>query len=126
MGSLTEPPFRRIAIVGVGLIGGSIAQAAVRSWPSIDIVPLDTGADLARIAGADLVVLAAPVLANVALLPALPRHLSPGALVTDVSSTKRLITAAAGAVPGLEFIGGHPMAGGARGGAATASADLFQ
>lgn len=126
MGSLTEPPFRRLAIVGVGLIGGSIAKASARTWPSIEIVPLDTGDDLAGVAGADLVVLAAPVLANVAMLPALARHLSPAALATDVSSTKRLITAAAGAVPGLTFIGGHPMAGGARGGEANARADLFQ
>ena len=126
MGRLTEPPFRRIAIVGVGLIGGSIAKAATAAWPSIAVVPLDTGDDLARVSGADLVVLAAPVLANVAILPALAGHLSPATLVTDVSSTKRLITAAAGAVPGLTFIGGHPMAGAARGGAANARADLFE
>lgn len=94
-------------------------------WPKIDVVPIDAGGDLARISGADLVVLAAPVLANVALLAGLPRHLSAATLVTDVSSTKRLITAAAGAVPGLTFIGGHPMAGAARGGVANARADLF-
>jgi prephenate dehydrogenase len=126
LGRLTEPPFRRIAIVGVGLIGGSIAQAVARTWPSIAVIPLDTGDDLARVSGADLVVLAAPVLANVAILPRLAGHLSPATLVTDVSSTKRFITAAAGAVPGLTFIGGHPMAGGARGGEANARADLFQ
>lgn len=122
----TDPFFSRVAIVGVGLIGGSIARAAAAAWPSIQIVPLDAGDDLARVSGADLVVLAAPVLANIAILPGLPRHLSPGTLVTDVSSTKRLITAAAGAVPGLAFIGGHPMAGAARGGAVNARADLFQ
>jgi prephenate dehydrogenase len=122
----TEPPFNRIAIVGVGLIGGSIARAAATAWPSMSVVPLDTGDDLARVAGADLVVLAAPVLANVAILPGLARHLSRATLVTDVSSTKRLITAAAGAVPHLTFVGGHPMAGGTRGGVANARADLFQ
>ena len=52
------------------------------------------------------------MLANIAMLPGLARHLSRAALVTDVGSTKRLITAAAGAVPRLAFIGGHPMAGG--------------
>ena len=126
MGSLTEPPFRRIAIVGVGLIGGSIAKAVAETSPSIEVVPIDAGEDLARVAGADLVILSAPVLANVAMLPALPRYVSPATLVTDVSSTKRLITAAAAAVPGLTFIGGHPMAGAARGGAANARADLFK
>lgn len=122
----SEPYFSRVAIVGIGLIGGSIAKAVARTWPSIDVVPIDAGDDLARVAGADLVVLAAPVLANVAILPSLPRHLSPSTLVTDVSSTKRLVAAAAGAVTGLTFIGGHPMAGAARGGAANARADLFQ
>lgn len=112
-------------MVGVGLIGASIAKAAAGTWPAVDVVPIDAGDDLARAAGADLIVLAAPVLANVAILPALPR-LSPGTLVTDVSSTKRFITVAAGAVPGLTFIGGHPMAGAARGGAANARADLFR
>jgi prephenate dehydrogenase len=121
----SEPFFRRIAIVGVGLIGGSIGKAVAAKWPSTHVVPIDAGDDLARLSGADLVVLAAPVLANVAILPALPRHLSPSTIVTDVSSTKRLITAAAGAVPRLTFIGGHPMAGAARGGAANARADLF-
>jgi prephenate dehydrogenase len=118
--------FSRVAIVGIGLIGGSIAKAVAGKWPTTNVVALDTGDDLARISGADLVVLAAPVLANVSLLPALPRHVSPATVVTDVSSTKRLITAAAGAVSGLTFIGGHPMAGAARGGAANARADLFQ
>jgi prephenate dehydrogenase len=113
-------------VVGVGLIGGSIVKAVAEKSPSSEVVPIDAGGDLARIAGADLVVLAAPVLANVAMLSALPRHLSPVTLVTDVSSTKRLITAAAAAVPGLTFIGGHPMAGAARGGAANARADLFK
>jgi prephenate dehydrogenase len=122
----SEPFFGRIAIVGVGLIGGSIANAVAEKSPSTEVVPIDAGGDLAKIYGADLVVLAAPVLANVALLPALARHLSPGTLVTDVSSTKRLITAAAAAVPGVTFIGGHPMAGAARGGAANARADLFK
>lgn len=126
MGSLSDPPFRRIAIVGVGLIGGSIAKAVAGAWPSVGVVPLDAGDDLSRVSGADLVILAAPVLANAAILPGLASHLSPGTLVTDVSSTKRFITAAAGAVPGLTFIGGHPMAGAARGGEGHARADLFQ
>jgi prephenate dehydrogenase len=92
----------------------------------MEIVAIESGDSLTTARGADLVVLAAPVLTNIALLPGLPGHVSAGTLVTDVSSTKRLITAAAAAVPGLTFIGGHPMAGGARGGTANARADLFQ
>lgn len=121
----SDGDFRRIAIVGVGLIGGSIAQAASRRWPSIEIVPIDVGAGLALVAGADLVVLAAPVLANIALLSELSGHVSPDTIVTDTGSTKRTTVAAAQRVPSMRFIGGHPMAGGARGGLAQARADLF-
>ena len=132
---LTDGDFRRIAIVGVGLIGGSIAQAAARKWASVEIVPIDLGAGLrqgfggqaglAAVAGADLVVLAAPVLANVALLVELPAHISPMTIVTDTGSTKRVMVDAAGRVPAIHFIGGHPMAGAARGGLAQARPDLF-
>lgn len=123
---MSEPPFRRVAIVGMGLIGGSIAKAAVRRWPSIQILAVGLGDGMAKAAGADLVVLAAPVLANIARLGELPAHLAPAAVVTDVSGTKRLIVAAASAMPSLTFIGGHPMAGAARGGAAHARVDLFE
>ena len=117
--------FERIAIVGVGLIGGSIARAAARTWPAVEITCIEAGQGIEAVAGAELVVLAAPVLANIARLTELPPHLAPGAIVTDVSSTKRLIAAAADAIPGLDFIGGHPMAGSADGGAGNARADLF-
>ena len=125
MGRVNDGDFRRIAIVGFGLIGGSIAQAASRRWPAIEIVPIDLGAGLGGAAGADLVVLAAPVLANLSLLAELPPHLAPGATVTDTGSTKRAMVEAAGRVEGMTFIGGHPMAGAARGGLAQARADLF-
>jgi prephenate dehydrogenase len=120
-----DPAFSRLAISGFGLVGGSIAKAAARRWPSMEIVAIEADDSLAKAAGADLVILAAPVLANVARLAELPAHLAPGALVTDVSSTKRLIVAAADAIPSLTFIGGHPMAGAAHGGVTHARADLF-
>ena len=113
-------------MVGFGLVGGSVARAAGRRWPAIEIVPIDKGDPLEKVRGAELVVLAAPVLANIAALAELPARLAPGAVVTDVSSTKRLIVAAAGAMPSLAFIGGHPMAGDVRSGAANARADLFE
>ncbi|HET7698914.1 MAG TPA: prephenate dehydrogenase/arogenate dehydrogenase family protein [Vicinamibacterales bacterium] len=123
---MIDGPFGRVAVVGFGLVGASVARAAAKRWPRIAIVALDKGDSLSRITGADLVVLAAPVLASIEALTALPPHLSPGAVVTDVCSTKRLIAAAADAFPSLTFIGGHPMAGDVRSGAAHARADLFE
>jgi len=116
---------RRIAIVGVGLIGGSIAKAAARKWPRVEIVSIEARDSTAKVTGAAVVVLAAPVLANVARLVELPAYLSPGAIVTDVGSTKRLIVSAASAIPSICFIGGHPMAGAAQRGLDYARSDLF-
>jgi prephenate dehydrogenase len=138
----TEPgPFSRIAIAGFGLIGGSIALAIKRRWPSslviaVDQKPVleaamrvhaaDVGGDTLVMAGdADLVILAAPVLQNIALLEQLPEYVPAGAVVTDVGSTKRLIVAAAEARASLTFIGGHPMSGAASGGFAGARPDMF-
>src|SRR5437899_1531825 len=117
--------FRKIAIVGVGLVGGSIAQAAARTWPSLEIVPIDAGDDIARAAGAALVILAAPVRTNIGILRELPRHIQAGTLITDVGSTKREMVAAAEALSLASFTGGHPMAGAERGGMAHARPDLF-
>lgn len=118
-------PFSHVAVVGDGLIGESVALAAERVWPSIQMRRFDRGADLSRLRDANLVVLAAPVLANIRLLDALEAEVRPDVLVTDVGSTKRRIVAAA-AQRSFSFIGGHPMAGAARGGAANARADLFE
>ncbi|HTL43118.1 MAG TPA: prephenate dehydrogenase [Vicinamibacterales bacterium] len=135
-----DAPFRRIGIVGFGLIGGSIALAARRRWPKIKIVAVDHGAvarhaaeagltdrageHLELLNDADLVVLAAPVLASIKFLPLLPPVLRADALVTDVASTKRAIVAAAEAAP-VPFIGGHPIAGAVHSGCRYARADLF-
>ena len=117
--------FTRVAIVGFGLVGASVGRAASRRWPSTTIVPIDKGDALARAADADLIVLAAPVVASIAALGELAPHVGRGTVVTDVCSTKRLIVAAADAYPSMVFIGGHPMAGDVRSGAANARADLF-
>ena len=86
----------------------------------------DVGGDTLDMAGdADLVILCAPVLQNVGLLAKLPEYIRRDTLVTDVSSTKRLIAAAAAGLPSLEFIGGHPIAGAATSGFASARADTF-
>ncbi len=138
-----DPPFRRIAIVGFGLIGASLALGVRRLWRSAALVAIDRsevidralrtraadtgGADLMLASGADLVVLAAPVLANIDIVSQLAGCIPGAAVVTDVGSTKRDIVAAARALPSrLRFVGGHPLAGAAIGGAEAARADLFE
>jgi prephenate dehydrogenase len=141
MGRLSEPPFHRIAIVGVGLIGGSIALAVKRRWPAADVIGIDRRSvletarqsgvidhgseSLEGVDGAQLVILAAPVLQNAAALQELPR-LVRRAVITDVGSTKRTIVDAARALPPeLPFVGGHPLSGAAAGGVEAARPDLF-
>ncbi len=136
-------PFRRIAIVGVGLIGGSIGLALRRRRRGVRIVGVDRpgvlrvarrrGAidggtpSLARgLEGADLVVLALPVDGILGTLPRLARLLPPGAVVTDTGGTKEAVIAAARrAGLGARFVGGHPMAGSERSGIRNASGALF-
>lgn len=142
-GGNTDPPFRRIAVIGFGLIGASLALAVRRLWPSVLLVAVDRrgvieramrmhaadagGDDLALAAGAELVVLAAPVLANIEIIGKLAAHIPGEAVVTDVGSTKRDIVFAARGLPDrLRFVGGHPLAGAAVGGVEASRADLFQ
>jgi prephenate dehydrogenase len=116
----------RAAIVGYGLIGGSIDLALGRLEHPPVIQALDAGDDLARASGADLIILAAPISANIRILGELGRTLTHDALITDTGSTKEATVAAAEALPAnLQFIGGHPIAGAAAGGRAAARADLF-
>jgi prephenate dehydrogenase len=139
------PLFREMAVVGVGLIGGSLALAArkaglVETVTGVDADPthrevaLATGmvdrvageltADLAR---AGLVVLAVPVAEIVALLPEVARRVTDGCLVTDVGSVKGPILAAGDAAfPDGRFVAGHPIAGQERSGPAAARPDLFE
>jgi prephenate dehydrogenase len=137
------PPFEKVGVVGLGLVGGSIALACRRRWPTCLVIgvdangpleqatvrhAIDVGADdLGMLREADLVVLAAPVGENIAILEQLPQFVPGEALVTDVGSTKRTTVAAARRLPArLTFIGGHPLAGGARGSITFASADMFE
>jgi prephenate dehydrogenase len=142
-GEATEPPFERIAIIGFGLIGASLALAVRHLWPSTLLIAVDRrdvietamrmhaadvgGDDLVMAAEADLVVLAAPVLANLGILSQLAGCIPGEAIVTDVGSTKRDIVAAARMLPSrLRFVGGHPLAGAAVGGVESSRPDLFQ
>ena len=112
-----------LAIVGPGLIGTSVALAAKRKWPNLEIRAVDKGQSLNKIGGALVVVLAAPVNAILETIPQLPGVIAPEALVIDTGSTKRAIMKAAAAAGIRHFVGGHPMAGGTS--LADASADLF-
>ena len=136
------PIFPRIVIIGLGLVGGSIAFGARRAWPSTHVAAVDRQAvlregldrraidtaadDLAAVADADLVVLVAPVRQNLSLLEQVAAHVSPSAVITDVGGTKRKMVEAAAAlsVP-VTFVGGHPLGGGSRGGFEFATAGLF-
>jgi prephenate dehydrogenase len=135
--------FTRIAIVGFGLIGGSLAMALRAAWPSCRIVAIDGAAvvDRARPLGvaddagveltladrADLIVLAAPVRQNINVLRELDKHVRGESIITDVGSTKRaMVHAARDLPPRLKFVGGHPLAGAATGGLEAARADLFR
>lgn len=133
------PPFAHIGIVGLGLVGGSVALAARRAWPSVTISALDPapitheavtqGAITAvvdtveQLAHCDLIVIATPVLLVPSLLGDLGRT-GTTALVTDASSTKRVVMDAAKQTR-LSFAGGHPVAGSEQSGLAAARADLF-
>src|SRR6266496_6503019 len=104
------PVFDRIGIVGLGLIGGSIALRARELWPTSLVIAVDNkdvletamrlhaidvaADDLFVLAEADLIVLAAPVRQNIALLGQLDDHIKKPAIVTDTGSTKRDIVKA--------------------------------
>lgn len=118
--------FRRVAIIGHGLIGGSIGLALRRLEDPPLITALDRGDGLGEADGADLIVLAASVSQNIEILSRLGARLPGETVITDTGSTKRTIHAAAAALPPhVSFIGGHPMAGAAGTGLAAARGDLF-
>ncbi len=135
---------RRVGILGVGLIGASLARALRRSSPRLELwgwdpsPPRAADAGIERWAtsaeqaleGADLAVLAAPIGAIIDLLPLAARCCAAQALVTDTGSTKLEIMRAARAAfsspQGPHFVGGHPMAGSERSGAAASSPDLLR
>jgi prephenate dehydrogenase len=148
--------FQSIGIVGLGLIGGSLALAIRERWPRTVIFGVDRPEVIADAvargviaAGAPhagalalrplhLIVLAAPVLQNVACLQeiaaaaAASRTITSPVLVTDVGSTKLSIAIAARDLARshthlpVTFVAGHPIAGAAHGGLAHARADLFR
>lgn len=137
--------FNTIAIVGVGLIGGSVGLA-VRQRGLADCVVgvgrrqsslriarqagavTTTTIDLAKgVAEAELIIVCTPVGRIVEDVRTASANAPPGALITDVGSTKAQIVAALdGGLPrNCRFLGGHPLAGGEKAGPSHARADLF-
>lgn len=117
---------KRVAIVGYGLIGGSIGLALRQRAPEATVVPIDAGDSLSAANGADLIVLAAPVSENIRILESLEDAITGEALVTDTGSTKVTTVATAERLPTrLRFVGGHPIAGAAVSGVEAARPDLF-
>lgn len=131
-----------VAIVGVGLIGGSFGLAlrkagfrgrligvssagAIRE--ALERGAIDEALPLAEaVAQADLVYLAQPICRILETLVALDAWLRPGSLVTDAGSTKaRIVELGRRAIRRGQFLGGHPMAGKEKRGAGEAEADLF-
>jgi prephenate dehydrogenase len=139
-----QPPiFEKIGIIGLGLIGGSIALAAREIWPASLVIAVDNkdvletamrlhaidvaADDVVVLAEADLIVLAAPVKQNLKLIDLLDEHVRQPAVITDTGSTKRAIVEAAKALPPrFTFIGGHPLGGAAASGLEHARPDLFK
>jgi prephenate dehydrogenase len=138
--------FRRVAILGTGLIGGSFALALRKCSPDSIVIGWDKGHVLRHalergavhegfgeislaVAGADLIYMALPVGQTIELLPEVARLASPDALITDASSTKRSVCAVAAescSEGRALFLGGHPMAGKEVSGIAAADAELFR
>ena len=135
-----------LAIVGVGLIGGSFAAALKRAGvvrrvigagrrpenlqKACDLGLIEQAVSLQQAAGeSDLIFLATPVGAFESILAAMRPTLHPGAVITDGGSTKQDVIAAARVALGdqvCQFVPAHPMAGSHETGPAAAKADLYQ
>src|SRR5271165_5501968 len=144
---MPEPVFRRLALIGIGLIGSSVARIAhqrgdlaaevvvtartrktldrVRELGFADRIEADPGR---AVADADCVMLCAPVGAFAELAAAIAPHLAQGAVLTDVGSTKQSVIRDVGPlVPaGVHFVPAHPIAGTEYSGPDAGFVELFQ
>jgi cyclohexadieny/prephenate dehydrogenase len=143
---LAEPVFDRLAIIGCGLIGSSVAHAARAAGAVREIVVYDASeaaraqivelgfaddvaADpVSAVKGADLVLLATPPAALGKAAEAVAAGLAPGAVLTDVGSVKGSVADAmvAAAPAGVHVVPGHPIAGTEQSGPAAGFPELFQ
>ncbi len=144
---MAAPLLRKLAVFGVGLIGGSFALALKKAGAVGEVVGvgrsqanLDEACQLGiidsavtkpaeAVDGADLVLLAVPVGQMPAVMASIAPHLAPDTVVTDAGSTKQDVLAYARVhLPDhlSHFVPSHPIAGAEKSGAAAASADLYQ
>jgi prephenate dehydrogenase len=143
---VSGPVFERVAVVGLGLLGGSLAAAARGRSAARRVVGIarqretaaaalaagivdEAGTELeGLVVGADLLVLATPLGSMPEVLRRAAPHLAEGCIVTDVGSVKGSLgeTLAGLLPPGVVYIGAHPMAGSHRRGLDHARADLFE
>lgn len=152
MKGVDQPRALRVAVVGVGLIGGSVAAALKIAQPKVQRLGIGTHAASLRTAlelglvdsiltwndlktnpnalrDIDVIVLAMPLGATRSVLEALSPHLTPAMLLTDTASVKQPVIDDARAILGdriSQFIPGHPIAGAERQGPRAANAELFQ
>lgn len=136
------PPFERIAVIGLGTIGGSVALGARAAWPTGLVIgvddhealedavrrhAIDVGApDLSIISGATLIVLARSAAENVVLLGELGDYVEQEAVVTDIGGAQGEVALAAHGLPErLAFVAGRPEVDVTEAGLASARADLF-
>lgn len=142
---LRQPSITRLGIVGLGLVGGSVAHAARARIPHVHIYGvdremivnvakdekiIDDGAEpsssLEALVACDVVMLCLPVNGIIELLETHGPALANGPVITDTGSTKSAIGQKAAALQLHRFIGGHPMAGKAEGGLAHADPELLK
>lgn len=137
---------RRVAIIGIGMIGGSVGLALKEAWGStIHITGIDhchktreealrqdavdaASPDMAAAAGQDIIFLCTPVLQIVPLIKQMLPYVTPGTIITDVGSTKQILLERLRSVipDGVSYIGGHPMAGREKSGIYAADKELLR
>ena len=144
---MTQPLFEKVAFIGLGLIGSSLARviqaeqlahevvASTRSQKTLEdakalgLIAAGYSDPVEAVKDADLVVLALPVRATEYVLQQIKPYLKPDAILTDVGSTKGNVVDAAKAVFGEElpagFVPGHPIAGAEHTGVHAGKVDLF-
>lgn len=138
--------FKKVSIIGLGLIGGSLGMSLCRSGGAEEVMGYDLSPETGRealarraihkqasdlataVSGADLVILAVPVERIPETAVKIGPTLKEGAIVTDVASTKARLTATVPPLlpPDVYYVGGHPMAGTEASGIAAADPFLFQ
>ncbi len=144
---MTQPLIQRLCIIGVGLIGGSLARALREAGEVGEVIGCGRGEDNLRAAvrlgvidryetdpacavrAADVVVVAVPLGAMAAVLRSIVPHLAAGAILTDVGSAKGSVVADIERIYGQippHFVPGHPIAGTEQSGVEASFATLFQ